>query len=202
VADPLALVGRLPAQVSLPSGFPVVLHVEPPPAGGLSFAGMYTLELHTHNLEFQTASPLRLFTASGGGSFRDVTEMIGMGSYRVRGSGGSFSEFLIVADLRLAASVIDAKFADLAQLLADHAELLPAAVGAELDGLLAEADAAHRAGARLEAVAAVEAFAEAVREASGSGVPDVWRAPRDLTNLAGLLRAGAATLRFSLNLAG
>ena len=35
---------------------------------------------------------------------------------------------------------------------------------------------------------------------SGSDIPEVWRAARDLDNVAGYLRAGADTLRFSLNL--
>ncbi len=202
VADPLVLAGRLPSGVGLPSAYPVLLRVEPPATSALSFSGVYKVELHTHNLEFQADSPLRLFTAPAGGSFHDMTETMGMGSYRVAGSKGSFSDFLIVADVRPPAQVVEAKFARLGNLLDQHGDLVAEDLLAELEGLVAEAEAAWRAGSAREAAAAIDAFAAMVRAQSGSGIPDVWRPTGDLTNLAGLLRSTAATLRFSLNLLG
>ncbi|MGH7857771.1 MAG: DUF6689 family protein, partial [Candidatus Binatia bacterium] len=108
--SPSALLGRLPTGVSLPSAFPMLLTVAPPADGPLSLAGLVSIELHTHNLAFTTSSPLRLFRADGGGAFADVTESMGMGSYRVRGSTGDFCEFVIVADTRNLDSVIGTKF--------------------------------------------------------------------------------------------
>jgi hypothetical protein len=46
----------------------------------------------------------------------------------------------------------------------------------------------------------VDAFAAEVQEHSGSDIPDVWRASGGVVNVAGYLRAGAGTLRFSLSL--
>jgi hypothetical protein len=37
-----------------------------------------------------------------------------------------------------------------------------------------------------------------VKAQSGSAIPDVWRANSTLVNVAGILRASADTLRFSL----
>lgn len=202
VADPLALTGRLPSGVGLPAAYPVLLRIEPPATSALSFSGVYKVELHTHNLEFQANSPLRLFTAPAGGSFQDMTETMGMGSYRVAGSKGSFSDFMIVADVRPPAQVVEAKFARLGDLLDQHGDLVADELLAQLQGLAAEAEAAWRAGSSREAAAAIETFAATVRAQSGAGIPDVWRPTGDLTNLAGLLRSAAATLRFSLNLAG
>jgi hypothetical protein len=37
-----------------------------------------------------------------------------------------------------------------------------------------------------------------VKQNSGAAIPDVWRSSRDVVNVAGDLRAGASTLKFSL----
>jgi hypothetical protein len=44
----------------------------------------------------------------------------------------------------------------------------------------------------------IQQFSELVKQNSGSGIPDVWRSTRDVVNVAGELRSGAATLKFSL----
>jgi hypothetical protein len=206
--DP-ALLARLPGGgglggrlVSVPAALPIVVTIEPPATGGLSFSGMTTIDVHTHALTFTAGCPLRLFSASLGGAFSDITQSMGMGSYRARGHTGGFSEFLVVADLRSVAAVADAKFAVLSTLLDELDAAMPAAVASELASLLAAAAASWAAGDPLAAIAELEAFDAVLRTASGSDVPDVWRSARDLVNVGGELRAAAATLRFSLTLAG
>src|SRR4029079_17079642 len=134
------------------------------------------------------ACPLRLFKAPLDGRFVDVTEYMGMGSYRVRGSTGGFSEFLIVADLRSVDRVIGEKFDRLERTLTDNGALIAAPVLAELADLLRAARASYASGATLAAIANVEAFVADVQHHSGTDIPDVWRSARDIVNVAGLLR--------------
>lgn len=198
-ADLLLLANRLPSSlVSVPSGFPVLLTIEPPQTGGLSFSGVASIELYTHALTYLPGCPFRLFAAPLGGAFADITESNSGGSYRVRGRKGEFSEFLIVADVRTVDQGIGVKFSSLGQKLTSHAAAIEPAVYADLVALLDAAETAYGSGDTLGAIAAVEAFADTVEEHSGADVPDVWRSARDLTNAAGDLRAAASTLRFSL----
>lgn len=200
LVDPLDLAPRLDG-VSLASGFPVLIQVAPPTAGGLAFHGVYALSLHTHALTFTVECPLRLYTAEAGGTFHDMTETIGTGSYRARGTGGTFSDFLIVADLRPAAVAVEEKFDAVEDLLATYDEVLPDDVSDDLAGRLASAREAWDAGDPATAAQRVDGFALAVKAASGSSIPDLWRSARDTANVAGMLRSAASTLRFSLNLA-
>lgn len=193
---PASLATRLPAEVSVPAAFPVVVQVAPPAQGGLGFDGVYRLSLHTANLHYVPDSPLRLYAAHGGGEFRDITDEIGSGSYRVRGTGGSFSEFVIVADLRSSATATGGKFDQLEDLLADHSAALGAALG-DLEDQLAAARSAYQAGEIEDALEALDGFAATVSDA---GLPDEWRASGGTANVSGLLRASAATLRFSVAL--
>jgi hypothetical protein len=196
--SPLSLAGRLPAGVEAVAAFPVVVKIEPPAAGPLSFSGLATVELHTHNLTFAPATPLRLFRSRAGGPFVDVTESMGMGSYRVRGSTGGFSEFAILADLRQPDAVIVVKF-DALQSLLDAAALGEPLAGA-LQSRLDAAYAAWQSASYVVAAQETAAFADLVAAHAGNEIPDVWRSAGDLDNPAGELRAAAASLRFSLNL--
>jgi len=200
--DP-SLLSRLPSGllVTLPAAFPVLVRVQPPPSGGLSFSGIYTLDLHTHNLQLTANCPLRLFSAPDGGPFEDITVTVGTGSYRVRGTKGSFSEFLIVADLRPPAGVVSQKFDALSGLLSTYAGAIPGPVLDDLNHQLQTARAYYQAGDNVDAATTVNGFAATVQRNSGTGIPDVWRATGDLPNVAGRLRAAAGTLSFSLSLA-
>jgi hypothetical protein len=203
VVDPLAggLAGRLPGSlVSLPGAFPVLVRVQPEENSPLSFSGVYQLSLHTHNLQFAAGCPLRIFHASAGGPFTDVTSTIGTGSYRGGATGGSFSEFLIVADARPLTGVIADKFAALESLLAGSASAISPEALSQLDALADGARAAYDQNRLADAIEQLELFADLVKSASGGAIPDVWRPTGDVTNVAGLLRAAAATLRFSINL--
>jgi uncharacterized protein DUF6689 len=196
--DP-ALLTRL-TQASIPVGFPVLIRIEPPADGGLSFSGVVSVSLHTHNLLFVPNTPLRLFSSHLGGPFQDITESMGMGSYRARGRTGDFSEFLIVADLRSLNTAIQSKLNRLDQLLDENTASIDGAVLAELTALAADIRAACAAGRTQDAITKTEAFLDMVKRNSGSAIPNVWRSSRDLVNVAGRLRAAGETLRFSLSL--
>lgn len=195
-----ALLSRLEAPLnnSLPGAFPVLVRIQPPASGGLSFSGVVTIELYTHNLQYAAATPLRLFSAPDGGEFRDITESMSSGSYRVRGGKGTFSEFLIVADLRASSVVVDNKFAALSTLLYNYSSQIDSTVFASLQTQLGAAESAWDNNDAVESIANIEAFIATVENAGSSEIPDVWRSARDIDNVAGELRAQANTLRFSL----
>ncbi len=196
--DPLFL-ARFPAGVT--PALPILLRIEPPASGGLSFSGIVTLELHTHDLLYVLGCPLRLYAAPLGGPFRDITAGMGAGSYRARGTSGGFSEFLIVTDGRSLTGAIADKLDHLEGILALHAGLLPAALHDDLESQLATVRAEWEDDDPAGAIVALDAFLANVTLHSGAEIPDVWRSARDLVNVAGLLRASGLTLRLSLGLA-
>lgn len=193
------LLARL-TQAQIPLGFPVLLHIEPPAGGGLSFSGVASISLHTHNLAFLPNTPLRIFAAHDGGPFQDVTASMGMGSYRACGRKGDFSEFLILADLRPINATIAEKLDRVDHILEDNEERITPAVYTQLTTLLSQIRSAHASGNTRRAIAKTEEFLNVVKSHSGAAIPDVWRSSRDLVNAAGLLRAAGETLRFSLSL--
>jgi uncharacterized protein DUF6689 len=198
--DP-AFQARLPADTGL-SALPVMLRIEPPAWGGLSFRGVASLDVHTHLLPWAPATPLRLFSAPLGGQFRDVTATMGPGSYRVRGITGGFSEFLIVLDLRSIDQVIATKMGALESMLEAYEGAMPGSIYDDLEDRLAAIEA-DIAGDDLDgAIAGIDDFLEEVEDHSGGtgGIPNQWRAARDRQNVAGYLRGGAETLRFSVAL--
>ena len=198
--DP-ALRARFPSGVSLPLTFPVLLHIQPPLTGGLSFNGTTTIQIQTLALLVPSNSP-RLYAASDGGNFTDNTTSIqgvALGSsYRVLGTRGGFSEFMIVSDPRPVDTVITEKFNQISQILTDNSGAISGSVGSDLAAQLATARADSDAGDPAAAVTDLDTFLATVAAHSGTDIPDVWRAARDLTNVAGLLSAGAETLQFSL----
>ena len=205
--DPL-LAGRLPALVSLPVGFPVLVRIEPPAAGALTFTGVTSIEVDTAPLLglLNLGSSLRIFAAPLGGSFEDITYSIQRStgpqarSYRAIGTRGGFSEFLVLVDLTPLNMAIGTKLNRLDQILAANAGAIPDAVEAELASELAAARSHALAGDDDAAIQDLDAFIATVEQHSGTDIPDVWRSTHDLVNVAGLLRAGAETLQFSLRL--
>jgi hypothetical protein len=194
----LSFLSRLPSGVSVPSGFPVVVKIEPTASSALSFEGVYKLSLYTHNLTLQANSPLRLYRAPQGAAFGDMTGSLQAGSVRAGGSGPGFSEFLIAADTRSVDSVINGKFDALGAQLSANAAAIDDAVEADLQQWLSQARAAYDTGALVAAIDGIAAFGDEVKKQSGAAIPNVWRANGGPTNVAGLLRAGADTLKFSL----
>ena len=194
----LNLLSRLPSTGGIPAAFPVLITIEPPASGALAFSGIVSIDLHTHNLNYVTGTPLRLFAAEIGKNFQDLTGSMGMGSMRTGGSKGGFSEFLIASDLRPIATVIDDKFKRLQGILDANAGAIPGALAATLQTQLRAARTAYDANDPVTASDRIGTFADTVKQNSGASIPDVWRSARDVTNVAGDLRAGAATLKFSL----
>jgi hypothetical protein len=202
VVNPLdpALLARLPGLLQLPGAFPVLLQIDPSASSGLTFEGLYKVSLHTHNLQLNPAVPLALFKAPDGGPFRDVTLYEGRGSYRVDGGGGDFSEFLIVIDVRPIDTVIADKFNSLQGLLNTYGGSIPIAVLTTLQSQLSQALASYQGGLIKQAISQINALSDYVRAHSGDDIPDVWRAQDpSRVDIAGLLRVGAGTLRFSLD---
>jgi hypothetical protein len=183
--------------ITLPTAFPVLLRIEPSPSSELSFTGTVEVSLHTHNLNLLPNLPFALHSAPLGGPFHDIMQSEGIGSYRAGGGGGGFSEFVIVLDLRPIDAVISGKFDAVQDLMDDHASFIPGDVLSDLEALLSQAQATYEAGETVAAVEDVAAFSDEVVAHSGD-IPDVWRAHDSVVNVAGLLRAAAGTLRFSL----
>lgn len=203
VLDPLSpdLLSRLGSGVSLPAAFPVAIRIEPPASGGLSFSGVVSVEVYTHDLTYSVGSPLRLYSAPAGGTFTDITTSLASGSVRSGGTKPDFSDFIIVADVRPLATAIDSKYAQLSALLARHGPEMDSGLLTELQALRNASHQSWKSGETVGAITYIEAFADRVKAHSGAELPDVWRSSRDVTNVAGALRATAATLRFSLTLA-
>jgi len=202
LASPLdaGLIARLPSPTTLiPAALPVLIRIEPSASSALSFSGVVTIGLHTHNLSLDLAAPWVLLSASNGGAFRDITSRVAVGSYRVDGSGGGFSEFLIARDPRSLDTIIAEKFVRVEALLSAYEGAIPSAVLAALREHLAQARSLASSGLAQHAIAEVAAFADLVK-AQGGAIPDVWRAHDARVNVAGLLRSAAQTLQFSLTL--
>lgn len=199
ITDP-ALLARLPAAgMGIPAAFPLKLTIEPPDHLGLSFTGTAVVEIHTHALTLVTNSPLRLLKAPLGGDFIDVTESLAAGSVRSRGRTGGFSEFVIGIETRPHTTVAAAKLNALEVELASPT--LSTAVRTELLGYFDAAEAAVLNADYVGAVGHLQDLIEAVDGYQGSEIPNVWRASRDLDNLAGRLMAGARSAIFNLRMA-
>jgi hypothetical protein len=202
LVDPLdpALLARLPALTSIPSAFPVLVTIRPDASSGLTFSSVATVSLHTHNLAYNPLAPQSLLKAHDGGSFLDVTTSDGAGSYRVNGSTGDFSEFLIVADSRAIDAVIVDKFDALQTTLAVNAATMPPLVLMDLQLRLTAARALYLAGALLPAIDSLTTLESDVVVHTGVDIPGVWEAADPaLINVAGLLRSGIESLELSLD---
>ncbi|AOE49820.1 DUF6689 family protein [Kangiella sediminilitoris] len=198
----LALLDRLPdnLNINLLSAFPMMITVEPPSSGGFSFSGLATVDIHTHNLEYTAGTPLRFFKAPLGGEFKDITATMGSGSYRARGTTGKFSQFIIVADLRLPIAVVNTKFTRLSNELTAFSTQIDPIVYNDLNAQLADIQQLIQQQDYVLASNKVDEFSRTVEQNRGTKIPDVWRSSRDVDNVAGELIALANTLRFSLRL--
>ncbi len=197
--DP-SLPSRLPAaDVGIPGAFPVLIRIDPAPGSSLSFRGSYSVFIRTANLNYLPGSPLALASATGGGAFRDITTSLSSGSVRAGGTKGTFSDFLLVADTRGINAIIAEKYDALQETLDANAGEMPTDVAADLLARLDQSRASWDAGNAAAAITALDGFAETVLTQSGAAIPDLWAAGSGQVSVAGLLRAGAATLRFSLN---
>lgn len=198
----VTLLNRLPSSLdtNLLSAFPMLITVEPPSGQGLSFSGLATVDIHTHNLEYTVGTPLRLFKAPLGGQFKDITMTMGSGSYRARGTTGKFSQFLILADLRLPLTVVNTKFTRLSNELSSSSTQISPATYTTLSSKLNHIQQLISQQDYQDASNELNQFKNLVDSARGADIPDVWRSSRDIDNVAGELMALANTLRFSLRL--
>lgn len=196
----LTFLGRMPSpDTILPAALPVLIRIEPSAASALSFSGTVSVSLHTHNLSLNLEAPLVLMSASSGGAFRDITSRVAVGSYRVDGSGGGFSEFIIARDPRSLDAIVTEKSDRLEAHLSAHESAIPAETLTTLRAHLAHARTLSSSGLPVQAISEVSAFIDLVK-AQGGAIPDVWRAHDPRVNVAGLLRSAAQTLQFSLTL--
>jgi hypothetical protein len=196
-ADP-ALLARLPqnTSISVPSAFPVMISVAPPALGGFSFLNGAALEIHTHNLVYTSNSPLRVYKAPAGGAFYDITSEVASGSVRTRGTTGGFSDFLILVDLQPAHDVAEDKYAFLDARVANSA--LSSSAHSTLSADLGASRSAFDAGDYALARTRLDTFRTDLASYAGSGVPNTWRAARDIDNIAGDLFGESASLQFTL----
>jgi hypothetical protein len=198
--DIVAVNGRMPTgSIALPTAYPVMVTIEPGTSSGLEFDGVVEIEVYTNDLTYVLGSTLRLFAAPLNGDFEDITHTHSSGSYRVRGSKGEFSEFVVVNDLRSTDTVIGVKIDRLRGTLEDHeTDITSSTVYSTLEGYLDDVETEYDADDYADAIDALDDFIDEVETNSGSSIPDTWRAARDLDNVAGKLRSIAGTLRFSL----
>lgn len=192
-----SLLARLPAGglAQVQAAQPLLITIEPPALGGLSFRGTGRFELHTHALPYAIGSSLRVFKAPLNGAFRDTTEEIAKGSVRARSRYDGFSQFLVVADMRATDAVVVEKISHLRGRVA----ALPSAERGGFNTLLDALETAvadHRPDA---AIALADDIAARARSRAAAGaIGNEWRATRDVSNHAGELVAGTSTLKFSL----
>ena len=184
----------------IPSEFPVLIHVDAGSNVEQVFRADIAFEVETDDIDFFRDTQMRLFKAPDGGTFSDISETYGLGSFRVLGKSGSFSELLIVRDLRSNTDVLIAKFLNLRQILINNQSEIDPPVYATLDLLLDEAENAFIAGDFALALTKIDAFLAEVEEKSGRGIPDIWVSTSGVSqvNVAAKLISEGATTRFSL----
>ena len=189
------LLARLPDAnlIRLDSALPLLVTIQPPVAGGLTFHRTGRFELHTHQLLYSVGSNYRVFKAPVGGAFRDTTEEIAQGSVRARSRYGGFSQFLVLVDVRQTSSVVAEKIAWLRNRVASLPTAEQPVFSSQLD-TIESAVANHDYATALTAVDALSSRAQAD---AGTALLDTWRAG-GADNQAGDLIAGAATLKFSI----
>ena len=195
LGDP-SLLTRFPAGslTAIPSALPLLVTIEPPQLSGLVQRRLVHVELHTHALPYTAGTPLRLFKAQLGGSFRDITESVRPGSVRTRGTTPGWSQFVVVADLRPTRAVVDEKFTA----LRSSVDALPTTEAAPLRAYLDNCERAIDDGRFDDASLALDSFVARVSQRAGTSIPDTWKATRDVRNHAGELLSGASTLGFSI----
>ena len=179
---------------TVPASLPVMITVEPPTLGGLSFRRLVNVEVHTHALVYTPGSRFRLFKAPLGGAFFDITGSVLPGSVRTRGTTPGFSQFLVLADPRPTSAVVVTKLANLRDTLTAVQLPLRTSLSNHLDDVQAAVEAADFT----SATTGLDAFRAQVASQAGLSIPQEWRALHDTQNTAGELLAGADTLAFSI----
>jgi hypothetical protein len=207
LVDPLdpGLLSRLPACilpvlgcVTIDPNFPVLVTVEPLNlgAGNLSFKNTYDFELHTANLVYVPYSRYRLFKAPVTGAFVDTTSAVESGSVRARGRGGTFSQFLVVADTRASLLVETGK--ELALTTRILASALSGNLLNTLLGLLGNVESAVAMHNYTLAISNLDQLINTIRANAGTSIANTWNPNHLMPNDAGEMLGLAQTLRFTL----
>jgi hypothetical protein len=186
-----------PVNQIIDPAFPLLITVEPPVGCGLEFDDEVHVELDTADLVYTGFSPYRLMKAPIGGAFHDITSSVVAGSVRARGSGGSFSQFVMVKDLlqnyalqtQLAYGALDARLAD-------------AAIGPTgkqtLGTDVAISRAAFDSNDYAQALARLDDLGSHCGALGGVTLPNRWRSARDLNNAEGEIVSLSDHLKFLL----
>ena len=186
-----------PGNQIIDPAFPVRVTVEPPNACGLEFEDEVHIDFDTPELVYAGFSPYRMMKAPIGGAFHDLTALVEAGSVRVRGSGGTFSEFVMVKDLNQDyASEAGAAFAVLETRLLDQAIGPTAKATLETDASVSRA--AFLAGDYTQAVARLTDLTDHCGTLGGAALPNRWRSARDLANAEGEIVGMTDNLKFLL----
>lgn len=191
--------GRLPdpGNQSIDPDFPVRITVDPPVACGLQFDNDVDIELHTDDLVYVAFSPYRLMKAPIGLDFINITGIVDAGSVRARGSGGSFSEIVLVEqttqDYDAEAAAL---YTALQTRLNDPAIGLTARQTLETD--VAVSLAAYQTDDYAQAIAALQDLDLHCGALGGATLPNVWRSQRDLVNAEGEIVSFSDHLKFLL----
>ena len=207
--DDTDLISRLPStSVLIPADFPVLIKIRDDANDGFTFADQWELEIETRELEFSDRSPLRLFRAAEGCAepgcpFEDATFSSGFGSYHVRGSFGTFSDFIIAADMRPDRAIVADKISKLSQQVDDFEQSgdIDPAVAEQLQTELTNAGQAVLQSDFETAFFSMINFIILVDTNAGTGISDDWDPDEGLVSVVGILFGGADTVIFSLETA-
>lgn len=195
----LVITDRLPSLLtSATSGFPVLVSISPKADSGFGFEGVAMVELYTKALHYTPTIPFRLFTSHADGTFEDITTLTSSGSLRARGSTGRFSDFIILLDTRAPSAVISEKVSNISQTFNSNRTDISLLLQGVLDSGINDIQNALAVDDDAAALTAVDSLIAVVENASGSEIPDVWRASDDVVNVKGNLLTQLQTLRFSL----
>jgi len=193
--------GRMPAgsNVVVDNSFPVRVTINPPTNCGLTFENYYDIEIHTDNLSYVPYyGPYRLYKAPVGGAFHDITASVTQGSVRVRGSSGGFSEFVVVSDpssnyiaeANLNYDALVSKITASTMSMVTRNLLLSEVISSR---------SSFAVGNYASAISALAPFEDDVAAASGTDIPNKWRAaPPLLDNAAGELVSSSRVVQFYL----
>ncbi len=187
-----------PTTQTIDPAFPVRVTVEPPSGCGLQFDDDMHVEYHTDDLVHAPFSPYRLMKAPVGLAFHDLTGGVLAGSVRARGSGGSFSEFVI------AKAAIPQDYATEATHMYDalEARVDDPAIGLSaqltLQADIAVSRAAYEAANYAQAIAHLDDLDLHCAALGGPALPNVWRSARDLVNAEGETVSLSIHLKFLL----
>lgn len=224
--DP-AIVARMPAClpalacVSVDPAFPVLITVEPltvpwlfasgfedasaTSPGNLGFLNTYDVLVETSDLPCTAnnvgdpcqSTPYRLFKSPLNGNFEDISTSVDKGSVRARGSGGTFSQFMVVSDERLSALVASSVKSPALRARIQTATLTTAVRG-DLLTLLDGVDAALALSDYTTALTDLNAMIVEIQAHAGVDVANAWSSDHTLVNDAGELLSLANTLAYSI----